>query len=119
MQVVTGSPADKAGLARGDIILSVDGTAVNTQSDLRNILSQHKAGDRFLFDGAGNLLTAKNPERICMGALYPLGPLVYAVSELHYAGADPGALRFNRTGCFDVGVRCGGWGRVVMEVRVE
>ena len=81
--------------------------------------SQHKVGDRFLFDGAGNLLTDKCPDRICMGALYPLGPLVYAVSELHYAGADPGALRFNRTGCFDVGVRCGGWGRVVMEVRVE
>ncbi len=81
--------------------------------------SQHKKGDRFIFDGAGNLLTARNPERICMGALYPLGPLVYAVSELHYAGADPNALRFNRTHCFDVGVRCGGWGRVIMEVRVE
>lgn len=80
--------------------------------------SQHKVGDRFVFDGAGNLLTARNPDRICMGALYPLGPLVYAVSELHYAGADPDALRFNRTGCFDVGVRCGGWGRVVMEVHV-
>jgi len=81
--------------------------------------SQHKAGDRFIFDGAGNLLTDRNPERICMGALYPLGPLVYAVSELHYAGADPNALRFNRTHCFDVGVKCGGWGRVIMEVRVE
>jgi len=81
--------------------------------------SQHKAGDRFVFDGAGNLLTARNPERICMGALGSLGPLIYAVAELHYAGADPGALRFNRTGCFDVGVKCGGWGRVVMEVRVE
>lgn len=39
------SPADKAGLARGDIILSVDGTAVNTDSELRNVLSQHKTGD--------------------------------------------------------------------------
>lgn len=81
--------------------------------------SQHKAGDRFLFDGAGNLLTDRNPERICMGALVPLGPLIYAVSELHYAGVDPNVLRFNRTHCFDVGVKCGGWGRVIMEVRVE
>jgi hypothetical protein len=52
-------------------------------------------------------------------AVDPLGPLVYAVSELHYAGVDPNALRFNRTHCLDVGVRCGGWGRVIMEVRVE
>ena len=81
--------------------------------------SQHKKGDRFLFDGAGNLLTQQCPERICMGALAPIYPLAYAVSELHYQGADPNALRFNRTHCFDVGVKCGGWGRVIMEVRVE
>ena len=81
--------------------------------------SQHKVGDRFLFDGAGNLLTEKNPERVCMGALGALGPLIYAVAELHYADADPNSLRFNRTNCFDVGVGCGGWGRLVMEVRVE
>jgi hypothetical protein len=30
-----------------------------------------------------------------------------------------GTLRFNRTGSFDAGIRCDGWGRVVMEVRVE
>ncbi len=81
--------------------------------------SQHRVGDRFIFDGAGNLLTDRNPDRICLGALGSLGPLVYAVAELHYAGVDPINLRFKRTGCFDVGVRCGGWGRVVMEVRVE
>ena len=28
-------------------------------------------------------------------------------------------MRFNRVGCFDVGVRCGGWGRIVFEVRME
>jgi hypothetical protein len=32
---------------------------------------------------------------------------------------DPDSLRFRRTGCFDVGVRCGGWGHIVMEVRVQ
>src|SRR5512133_3853592 len=39
------SPADKAGLVRGDIILKVDGQAVNTVQDLENVLTQHKAGD--------------------------------------------------------------------------
>lgn len=81
--------------------------------------SQHRVGDKFIFDGAGNLLTERCPSRICMGALAPIYPLAYAVSELHYQGADPNALRFNRTHCFDVGVKCGGWGRVIMEVRVE
>jgi hypothetical protein len=28
-------------------------------------------------------------------------------------------MRFKRTGCFDVGVKCGGWGRIVMEIKVE
>lgn len=39
------SPADKAGLARGDIILSVDGQAVNTVQDLETVLTKHKSGD--------------------------------------------------------------------------
>jgi len=43
--VFQASPADKAGLVRGDIILEVDGKAANTQSELRDILSQRKAGD--------------------------------------------------------------------------
>jgi hypothetical protein len=28
-------------------------------------------------------------------------------------------MRFNRVGCFDVGVRCGGWGHIALEIRVE
>jgi hypothetical protein len=28
-------------------------------------------------------------------------------------------MRFKRAACFDVGIECGGWGRVVMEIRVE
>ena len=30
--------------------------------------SQHKVGDRFYFDGAGNLITKLNPKRICVHA---------------------------------------------------
>jgi hypothetical protein len=81
--------------------------------------SQHKVGDRFVFDGAGNLLTAKCPKRICFAALQGLGSMILASHELFYAGVDPNALRFNRTGCFDVGVRCGGWGHIVLDVRME
>ena len=117
MALFRANPRNADVLTTGPALVSK--TIVAEVVEAHGFNSQHKVGDRFLFDGAGNLLTEQCPGRICMGALYPLGPLVYAVSELHYAGADPNALRFNRTHCFDVGVRCGGWGRVVMEVRVE
>jgi uncharacterized repeat protein (TIGR04076 family) len=81
--------------------------------------SQHKVGDRFIFDGAGNLLTIKSPRRICVYALQGLPAFVFAANELLYAGVDPNSLRLRRFGCPDVGVKCGGWGRVIMEVRVE
>jgi len=81
--------------------------------------SQHKVGDKFYFDGAGNLLTKLCPKKICFGALTSVGPLIYVASELLYAGVDPNDTRFKRTGCFDVGVKCGGWGHIVMELQVE
>jgi hypothetical protein len=28
-------------------------------------------------------------------------------------------MHFKRFGCRDVGVQCGGWGKVVMEIRME
>ncbi|MEW6443717.1 MAG: hypothetical protein AB1640_22470 [bacterium] len=81
--------------------------------------SQHKVGDKFYFDGSGNLLTKLHPKRICVYALSAFAPAVYTASELFYAGVDPNEMRFKRVGCFDVGVRCGGWGRIVLELRME
>ena len=85
----------------------------------KGCLSQHKVGDKIIFDGGGNLLTKKNPKRICIYALAPIAQAIFAINELVYAGIDPNELRFKRAGCFDVGVDCGGWGHIVMEVRVE
>ncbi|OGN92577.1 MAG: hypothetical protein A2Z75_02985 [Chloroflexi bacterium RBG_13_50_10] len=81
--------------------------------------SQHKVGDKFYFDGAGNLLTKLCPKRICFAALSSLPGIIYAAGELLYAGVDPNEMRFKRTGCGDVGVNCGGWGHIVMEARIE
>jgi len=85
----------------------------------KNCNSQHKIGDRFIFDGAGNLLTKKSPKRICIYALAQLPQLIFAANELIYAGIDPNEMLFKRAGCFDVGVDCGGWGHIVMEIKVE
>jgi len=81
--------------------------------------SQHKVGDKFYFDGSGNLITKLCPSRVCFSALSSMAPLLYSASELFYAGVDPNEMRFKRVGCNDVGVDCGGWGHIVMEARIE
>lgn len=43
--VVTGSPAEKAGLKQGDVILSVDGTNVDPRHSLSDLIGAKKIGD--------------------------------------------------------------------------
>jgi uncharacterized repeat protein (TIGR04076 family) len=81
--------------------------------------SGHKVGDKFYFDGAGNLLTELCPQRVCGYSLSSALMMVFAANEMIYAGVDPNEMRFRRAGCFDVGLDCGGWGRIVLELRVE
>jgi uncharacterized repeat protein (TIGR04076 family) len=80
--------------------------------------SQHHVGDKLYFDGAGNLLTKLCPKKVCIYALNAATGLIFTSNELVYAGVDPNEMRFKRAGCFDVGVECGGWGRVVLEIKV-
>ena len=44
--VVNGSAAEKAGLAAGDVITSLDGTAVASASELSTAMGSHKPGDQ-------------------------------------------------------------------------
>ncbi len=81
--------------------------------------SQHSIGDTFVFDGAGNLLTEHSPKKICIHALNAISMHVFTAGELLLADVDPNTMRFKHAACFDVGVECGGWGRIVMELRVE
>ncbi|MFW9828014.1 MAG: hypothetical protein ACFFEY_10500 [Candidatus Thorarchaeota archaeon] len=85
----------------------------------RGCSSLHKIGDKFYFDGPGNLLTKLNPKRICIYALSEMERLVFAAQELFYAGIDPNEMRIKRVGCFDVGLKCGGWGRIILELKFE
>jgi len=80
--------------------------------------SQHKMGDKFYFDGAGNLLTKKSSKKICIYALAELDKVLFAAGELLFAGINPNEMRFKRVSCFDVGLKCGGWGQIVMELKV-
>lgn len=42
--VVSGSPADKAGIKQGDVITKVDGTAIDEQNDLSSLIRSKKVG---------------------------------------------------------------------------
>ena len=94
-------------------------TIVATVVDSHGCNSQHKIGDKLYFDGAGNLLTHLSPKKICIYALSSIAGLIFTSNELSYAGIDPNEMRFRRAGCFDVGVQCGGWGHIVLELSVE
>lgn len=81
--------------------------------------SQHKVGDKFYFDGAGNLITNMCPGRVCCFALHSMSGIIYGAHELFYAEVDPNSMKFKRAGCPDVGINCGGWGHIVMEFSIE
>jgi S1-C subfamily serine protease len=48
VRVGDGTPAQRAGLREGDIIIAADGQPVKTQRDLRGVLSNHKPGDTLI-----------------------------------------------------------------------
>jgi hypothetical protein len=81
--------------------------------------SGHVVGQRIYFDSSGNLLTDQAPKRVCMFLTPNLTVLINAFFENLMNGRDPNEVMFNRTGCFDVGPMCGGWGHVTFEVRAE
>ncbi|HDZ23878.1 MAG: hypothetical protein DRN37_03115 [Thermoplasmata archaeon] len=82
----------------------------------RGCHSGHTLGQKIFFDSSGNLLTRESPERICSFLLPNLLLLINAFFENLMNGRDPNEVVFNRTGCFDVGPACGGWGHVVVEM---
>jgi len=78
----------------------------------------HIVGTEFYFSGDGTLISKMAPPRVCVFAVPVMAQAIYGIHELIYAGVEPNALCFKRGACFDVGVRCGGWGRIVVEARV-
>jgi uncharacterized repeat protein (TIGR04076 family) len=116
MKAFRENPRNEDVLSKAAALL--DKTIVIEVVDSHGCNSQHKVGDRFYLDGAGNLLTSKCPKKVCVLALNAATAMIFAASELFYAGVDPNEMRFKRAGCLDVGLQCGGWGHIVMELKV-
>lgn len=79
--------------------------------------SGHIVGQKIVFDSSGNLLTKESPDRVCAFMMPNLSILITVFFENIMNGRDPNEVMFNRTGCFDVGPACGGWGHVVLEMK--
>lgn len=92
---------------------------VATVVESKGCHSRHVTGQRIVFDSSGNLLTNESPERVCAFLMPNLVVLINAFFENLMNGRDPNEIMFNRTGCFDVGPACGGWGHVVVEMKAE
>lgn len=62
-EVVDGSPADKAGLKSGDVIVRLDGEEVDNESEIRREIRAHKPGESLNFtvkrDGAETTISVK------------------------------------------------------------
>ena len=80
---------------------------------------QHRVGQRLVLNGNGALICDECPPIMCIGLVSQFYSTIIAIWERMAAGLDPNGLLLDTIGCTDVGVDCGGWGRVVARVHVE
>lgn len=81
--------------------------------------AQHRVGDTFVMTAGGQLITEECPKRICMFALGPVSGVLPAIYESLISKSDPDLKRTHVVQCTDVGLDKGGWGKILMKVRVE
>jgi hypothetical protein len=90
-------------------------TAVYEVVESKNCLSRQKVGDKYYAPGAINLNLKQGTDKICPYLLPPITRMAWNIFERIVEGLDPLPL-FDHGQCDDVGVMCGGWGRVVIKV---
>jgi len=78
---------------------------------------EHKKGDQFIFSAEGYMLAHKCPKKICPYIMPAMSRLMWLIQERIYEGLDPRPY-FYRGHCEDVGIECGGWGRVLIEAKI-
>lgn len=81
--------------------------------------AQHKVGDKFVMTPGGELITEECPKRICISAVSAINSVLPAVYDRLISGSDPGFERTNTVQCGDIGLDKGGFGKILLEVRLE
>ncbi|HEX9019198.1 MAG TPA: PDZ domain-containing protein, partial [Anaerolineaceae bacterium] len=123
--IFTGSPADKAGLVRGDILLQVDGQDINTRQDLNGILAKHKVGDSLKIlvqhGDTQKTVTVTLAEPPAATSTAPNGQQPQTTQKNPFLGIVPigaGEFRggFGRSGKFGPGMGQSQAGAVIMQV---
>jgi len=85
----------------------------------RHCNSGYKVGDTFILDVDGNFITKFCPAKLCVYAISQLAVPVALINERLSEGLDPNRFHFmHQVRCLDVGVECGGYGEVMLEVKV-
>jgi uncharacterized repeat protein (TIGR04076 family) len=85
----------------------------------RNCNSGYQAGDKFILDVNGNFITKLCPARLCVYAISQLAVPVALINERLGEGLDPNQFHFmHQVRCLDAGVECGGYGEVMLEIKV-
>lgn len=79
---------------------------------------KHGIGDKFYFSAIGYMLAHKGPKNVCPYILPGMARIMTLVQDRLYEGIDPTPL-FNRASCDDIGIKCGGWGRVIIEAKIQ
>ena len=117
MRIWLDNPRNKEAILKSPILMQK--TIVIRVLESHGCSSLHKEGQEFYFDGPGNLLCNINPKRICIYALSQMERLIFAAQELFYAGINPNEMRIKHGGCFDVGLKCVGWGRIIFKLEFK
>lgn len=79
----------------------------------------HKVGEKIFFNAERGMLAHKGPEYICPFLMPVMTRVMHIVQDRIWEGLDdplPSVVRVG--GCDDIGVECGGVGRVLLEAKI-
>jgi uncharacterized repeat protein (TIGR04076 family) len=80
----------------------------------------HKKGDKYVYTASGFLLPEESTVAcLCLWAMRPMLPFIYISFDRTAEGLDPTPKGWDRVHCPDVGMNCGGLGRVVFRIYSE